>query len=162
MSQTKFIACSPNMHAAMKAAFSDLEVVVDDTLTNTYEFREKELDFAELMEEELAKAERQDADPKDALTFVVPVVGKHSDLDKPTFLTYLTVRVQKGTIDPAKVVKVVKKHTPTPRRDYDPLVHSSEYAVSTIMGDLKAALREKGANVLSISEADGLTLLGEA
>lgn len=160
--QTKYIACSPNLHASMQAAFGDLEVVVDDTLLNTYEFREKELDFAELMEAELEKAERQDADPKDAWTFVVPVVAKHDDLDKPMFQTYLTVRIQKNSIAKEKVIKIIKKQQPNLRNDYNPLLHTSPFAISTIMADLKAALREKDANVLSISEADGLTLLGES
>ena len=160
--QTKYIVCHPNMKASVQAAFADLEIVVDETVAS-YEFREKELDFAELMEEELEKAEKQDADPKDAVTYVVPVVAKYSDLDNGLVLaTFLTIRVQRGSIEPSKVVKVVKKQEAIVRKDYDPLTHTSPFAVSTIMADLKAALREKGANVLSISEAEGLTLLGES
>jgi len=145
------------MQQAMQAAFAGLEVEVDDTLTQDYEFRERPMSLEEIMEEEISKEEKQEADPKNALTFVVPLALSEEEVAEDCWnKTYLAVRVE-NNVSRFDVIKVIKATKPSTTGSFpDCGVH-----VSATIGALKAALKKGGINVLSISEADGLTLLAD-
>jgi hypothetical protein len=158
MSNKTFVACRPGMKSAAEAAFHGMEIVVDDTLTSDWEFRERPKTFDEMMEDEISKEERVEADPKNALTFVVPV-ALHEDAvsEDPWNPPYLAIRVE-SNVSRVDVVKAIRATQPTLQGSYP----DEEVNVSATIGSLKAALKKAGFNVLSISEADGLTLLKDA
>lgn len=154
------IACRPGMQQIMQAQFAGMEVVVDAALTKDYEFRERDQTFEEIMESEIEKEERQDADPKNAITLIVPCV-MDADAERTNDDWYgsqfLAIRIERGPsiYDIRKVIKDVK---PTTAGDFP-----DEYVnVSATMGALKSALKKAGYNVLSISEADGIDLMASA
>lgn len=152
-----YVACRPGMLGTIQAAFAGLQVEVDETLVGVdYEFRERELTLDELLEEEVEKAERIDADPKNALTFIVPLVLSNDDFDSYS-VPYLAVRVDRSAsrFDVIQVIKTVK---PTLTGDFPDF----EVNVSATMGALQAALKTADIGVHSISQADGLSPLEEA
>lgn len=157
MSTKTIIACRPGMKQQMESAFAGLEVVVDDKLTKDYEFRERDLDLAEMLEAEIEKEERQDADPKNALTFVVPMAVRQSDLGDPEIyldLSFLSIRVE-NSVSEVSVMSVIRKIEPTLSGSFpDEVVN-----VSATISSIKAALKKDGVNVLSISPANGLVSL---
>lgn len=148
MSNKTFVACRPGLQQQMQSAFDGLEVVVDPDMTKDYEFRQRELTMAELLEEEVEKEERQEADPKNAITFVVPL-DPSGDLEDASWVTYLAVRVERGAnkIDVAREIGSV------------PLTLHADGGVnvSATIGAVTSTLKKAGYNVLSVSEAEGLT-----
>lgn len=155
-----FIACRPGMQATLQAQFAGVDVVVDEALTKDYEFRERELTFSEIMEEELEKEERQEADPKNAVTLIVPCV-LDADAERTNddwySAQFLAIRIERGPsiYDLRKIIKDVK---PVTTGDFP-----DEYVnIPATMGALKSALKKAGHNVLSISEADGIDLMASA
>ena len=49
MSNKTIIACRPGFKHAAESAFAGMKVIVDDTLTKDYEFREEAMTLDELM-----------------------------------------------------------------------------------------------------------------
>jgi len=153
VSNKTIIACRPGMLQQMQAAFAGMEVIVDDALDKDYEFRERQMSLDELLEDEISKEERQEADPKNALTLVVPVALAGDEVANTCWsIPYLVVRVEQG---PSKfdVAQVIQSLEPTKTGDFP----DYEVNVSATIGALRAALKKAGYNVLSVSEADGLT-----
>jgi hypothetical protein len=156
MSTKTIIACRPGMKQQMEAAFAGVEVVVDDKLTKDYEFRERDLDLAEMLEAEIEKEERQDADPKNAYTFIIPLAARTSEFDDGGIfdVPFLAVRVENSASEVA-VMTTIRELKPTLSGSFpDETVN-----VSATISALKAALRKKDINVLSISQAAGLISL---
>lgn len=155
MSNKTYVACQPGMKAAAEAAFAGLEIVVDDTLTTSpWEFRERPQTLEELMEAELEKEERTEADPKNALTFVVPVFHRRDDVgDVYETIPFLSIRVAKGTSGTAVRI-IVENLKPTMTGDK----YGDDYRVNVpaTIGALSAQLKEAGIQVLSISSTEQL------
>lgn len=153
MSNKTIIACRPGMKQAMESAFAGMKVIVDDKLDKDYEFREEAMTLDELMEQEISKEERQDADPKNALTFIVPLHTSAQDVgDSCWSIGYLSVRCE-SNVSSYDVVNVLKDLEFTTSGDFP----DYEINTSATISSIKAALKKAGVNVLSISEADGLT-----
>lgn len=151
-----YVACRPGMLQTMQKAFDGLEVEVDEKLQVDYEFRERELTEIEALEAELDKADKFDADPKDAWTFIVPMVTCSDNLEAdPHSPQYLAVRVQRdGRHEARRVINDLKPLTTGIGDDM-------EVNVPGTIGALNAALKKADVNVYSISEAEGLHLLQE-
>lgn len=155
MSNKTIIACRPGFKRQAEQAFAGIKVIVDETLTADYEFREEAMTLDEILEAEISKEERQEADPKNALTFVVPAfLNDQGVADNCWSIPYLVVRVEQG---PSRfdIIEVLKQVKPTTQGDFPDF----EVNVSATIGALRAALKKAGHNVLSVSEADGLTQL---
>lgn len=155
MSEKTIIACRPGMKQQMEAAFQGMKIVVDDTLTKDYEFRKEAMSLDEILEAEIEKEERQDADPKHAHTFVIPIAARTSHLDDDMWNPpYLVVRVQDDA-SRIGVITAIRALKPTLSGSFpDETVN-----VSATISSLKAHLKKEGFNVLSISQAEGLTSL---
>jgi hypothetical protein len=154
VSNKTIIACRPGMKQAMESAFAGMKVIVDDTLDKDYEFREEAMTFDEIMEAEISKEERQEADPKNALTFLVPLSVADADDINTWEAPILAIRVERGP-SPYDVTKAIQSVKPTTQGDFPDF----EVNVSATIGALRAELKKAGYNVLSISEADGLIAL---
>lgn len=143
MAAKHLIACRPNLRAQMEAAFPGLPIVIDENITDPqgYEFRERELDFEELLEEEVDKEERLQADPKQAQTLVIPLGDPEQTLTCP----WLTIRLQPHSGNESAVV--IASTVKLSMRDGEPHVEK-------IMGEMRKALVDDGWNVLSISEGN--------
>lgn len=154
MSNKTIIACRPGMQQAMASAFAGMEIIVDDTLDKDYEFRERQMTLDELLEEEISKEERQEADPKNALTFLVPLSLADADDINTWEVPILALRVERGP-SPYDVQKCIQSVKPTTQGTFPDF----EVNVSATIGTLRSELKKAGFNVLSISEADGLIAL---
>lgn len=155
MAGKTFVACRPGMKQAMESVFDGLEVVVDDTLVVDYEFRERPMTLDEMMEEEISKEERLEADPKNALTFIVPLHLNAQDVGDACWdLPYLVVRVE-SNVSTFAVTNVLKELEPTIMGDFPDF----EINASATIGSIRAELKKAGVNVLSVSEAYGLSPL---
>lgn len=155
MNDKTIIACRPGMKQAMEAAFAGMEVIVDDKLAADYEFRKRELTLGEMLEEDLSQEERQDADPKKAHTFVVPLSLAEDEVAENLWsLRWLAVRVE-NSASHGLVMAEIRNLQPTTQGTFPDF----EVNVSATISALKAHLKAAGFNVLSISEADGLSLL---
>lgn len=155
MSTKTIIACRPGMKQQMEAAFMGMTVVVDDQLTKDYEFREEAMSLDEILEAEVAKEERVDADPKQAHTFIVPMLPDDTlVLDDAWNLQYLAVRVADDASQ-VSVMSEIRKVKPTLTGSFP----DEQVNVSATVSALKAHLKKQGFNVLSISVADGLVNL---
>lgn len=154
-----YIACRPGLQQQMQAAFAGVTVEVDDSLTVDYEFRQRDLTLDEMLEQEVEKEERQDADPKNALTFITPLVRDYDAAVDGGWLTikYLAIRLERGP-SPYDVRKVIADVKPTLTGSFP----DEEVNVSATMSAIRAALKKEGYNVLSVSEAEGLDQMGEA
>ena len=153
MSDRTFIACRPGMQSALQKAFIGIEVVVDDALDKDYEFRERPMTFEEVLEEETSKQERQEADPKNAMTFIVPMATPE-DLEASGYgAEFLAVRVQAGP-SYSTVADAIRGVYATHTED-------GSYHWTANMSAIRSALRKAGFNVLSISQASGLVLMKE-
>lgn len=156
MSKT-FVAIRPGFQQAAIAAFgADMEIVIDDTLTQDYEFRQRELGLADLLEAELEGEESQaakKADPKNAHTFVVPLLGPDDDLDEEyRHCTYLAVRVDRKDDMYEAVNRIV---------DTSPILHDDDRInVKATVTMLHNHLKNEGFKVHSISVVNGLTVMG--
>lgn len=151
-----YVVCRPGMLQAMQKAFDGMDVEVDDKLTTDYEFRQRELTEIEALEAELDKAEKFEADPKDAVTFVVPMVTCSDNLEADPYVhRYLAVRVQRNHRHEA--LDILKDSKPLTSGMGDDM----EINVPGTIGALNAALKKANVDVYSISEADGLVLLEE-
>lgn len=156
MSEKTIIACRPGMRQQMEAAFQGMKIVVDDKLTKDYEFRKEAMSLDEILEAEIEKEERQDADPKNAHTFVVPIAARTSVYDDGGIfdVPFLAVRVE-NSASTVSVMSAIRALKPTLSGSFpDETVN-----VSATISSLKAHLKKEGFNVLSISQAEGLTSL---
>jgi hypothetical protein len=148
-----YIAVRPGFVSQAQAAFgTDMEIVVDDTLNEDYTFRQREeglADFleAQLEDEEAAAAKK--ADPKNAHTFLLPLVRPDEILDEEyQHATYLVVRIdrQDDPYDAAKKIASVKTIY------YD----ADQINVKATITSLHNQLKNEGFKVHSISVANGL------
>lgn len=149
-----YVACRPGLLEQMKAAFDGMDVEVEDGLTQDYEFRQRELTGMDLVMAELQDEERMAADPKHAHTFMVPLlVGETSDLlgSELVDCQWLAVRTQDNvsflTVQAALVT--VKIQT----------LFDGEVDVSATISEIRQVLKDAGINVLSVSQAEGVTRL---
>lgn len=158
MSEKTIIACRPGMKQAMQSAFAGMEVVVDDKLDKDYEFRKRDLTLGEMLEEDLGREERQDADPKNAHTFIVPLLLEEDLLSEYLHdIRWLAVRVANDASH-GSVVTEIRNFQPTTSGSFPDV----EVNISATISGLKAHLKKAGFNVLSISEADGLHFMKDA
>lgn len=149
-----YVACRPGLLQQMQSAFPDMEVKVVDDLGVDYEFKQEEMTGMDLVMAELESEERMAADPKHAHTFVVPLlVGETSDLEASALVdcSYLLVRTQDDIPFYTVQAAVVKASL---QASYD-----GEVQVSATISELRQVLKDEGVNVLSISEAEGMTRL---
>jgi hypothetical protein len=136
-----YVACRPGMKQAMEKAFAGIDVEVDDNLTTDYEFRERELSFAEALEAEVDKSERFEADPKNAKTFVVPLAEEDHN-----YCDFLAVRVGEYTRK-TEVVDIIKRVK---------VIYSGDDVNSiATAGAVRAELKKANIDVYSVSVAEG-------
>lgn len=152
MSKT-FVAVRPGFQQQAIAAFgADMELVIDDTLTVDYEFRQRELGLADLLERELEDEESaaaKKADPKNAHTFILPLLRPDETLDEEfKYATYLVIRVDHK--EDSSAVKAEIASLPTIFSDGDMI------NVKATITSLHNRLKNKDIKVHSISVANGL------
>lgn len=148
------VECAPGQLATVQAAFAGMEVRVVDTLDVAYRFVQEEMTGMDLVMAELEAEERVAADPKRAHTFVVPLLtGETSDLTAQELLdcSYLLVRTQDDI--GYHVVLGVIGNTKIQTN------FTGEVEVTATISELRQKLKDEGVNVLSISEAEGITRL---
>lgn len=151
-----YVACRPGFLQAAQSAFAGLDVEVDDNLTTDYEFRERDLGLADLLESELEDEEREaerKSDPKSAHTVIVPLceddanVTDHSVIELLPHLDYLVIRADKNA-SRALMIETVKK-TKMIRTD-DGYIQARPNIVA-----LSHAFKKAGIKVHSISACSG-------
>jgi hypothetical protein len=152
------IACRPGFRAQAEAAFQGMEIEVDPNLTSDYEFRERELGLADLLEAELDGEEREaarKADPKNADTYVIPMIPKEDgtvDYDDYNYSPYLILRVEKNS---EHILSAIRKINIVTNADDD------EPNVRATLNALHKDLTKEGFKIYSISVATGLTWMGD-
>lgn len=150
------IACRPGFLHQAQSAFSGMEIEVDATLDKDYEFRERELGLADLLEAELDGEERdaaRKADPKNAHSFVVPLLTPDEDpeWDDAEHMSYLLIRVDNKSnySDAQRVIN-----------DLKPVVeHDDAINIRATINALNNELQRADIKVYSISSVRGLTFL---
>lgn len=150
MSKT-FVACRPGFLQAAMAAFNGFEIEVDPSLEQDYEFRQRDLGLADLLEAELESEEEaaaKKADPKNALNLVVPL-DPTGELEDANWLPYLIVRVDKNS-KKDDVEKVINSTRVVMGLDEE----VNERATLVL---LRNELTKAGITVHSLSVANGLT-----
>ena len=146
MAEKTIIKCRPGMKQKIQAAFAGMEVEVDDTLDTDYIFAKRELTALEEIEAQIEEEEKQEADPKNALTFVMPL---QQDDGKPDpFGTWLTVRIESNfsRVNAEAELSTVKVAYHSPG-DINGIATAA---------NVRQVLKKAGANVLSVSLADGI------
>lgn len=146
MADKTIIRCRPGMKQAMEAAFVGMEVIVDDNLDVDYKFDKRELNALEEIEAQIEEEEKQEADPKNAITFVVPLAVDDDDKADP-FGVWLAVRIEQNfsRTDAEREISTVKI-TKT----------GDEINAVATAASVRQALKKAGANVLSVSVAQGI------
>lgn len=156
MSKT-YIAVRPGFKQQAEAAFgTDMEIEVDSSLQADYEFRQRELGLADLLEAELESEEGEaarKADPKNAHTFIVPLAEDPEEVEDYTYLDYLVVRVDKDA-PKHEALQVIQKTQLIWKGEVGDL--DERIQARPNINALNAELRKAGIKVHSISLAKNL------
>lgn len=159
MSEVTVIACRPGMKAQMEAAFAGMEVEVDDNLTapTGYEFRKRPMTMGEILESQISTAEKDESDPKNAHTFVVPLVLNLGNLEPGEIsdIRFAVVRTSSKNHGWTTVRNLIREVDPHLNGDFPDFTVN----VTATMSAIKAHLTKNDVKVYSVSEGDGLTTL---